>query len=440
MGNQFLNYLLEFAMLFPAAVMALMPCRGHLRFRAGTVYTAAFGCVFALAIIGSFSASSYGMPTNHILVPFSLLLLAPLLFVSTLDRWKTVYCFLNAAMLCSFSTMYATYATAPWEIGNTLNVFTVQSGAACLAIAFAVLALFARTLFVKLPALFANAGLDVLWKWLSLAPIAITAFVFWMTPVSAENVMVGFVLPKSLAIMSLIPLFAWLLHQIAWLTASRTKESVRLEQENMLLKLEGKRQDELLAYIGDAQVMRHDFRHHMVVIDELLNAGKVDEARSYADAFIESSTEKRANLYCKNGAVDAIAAHYDSLAIAKGIETTWFLDAQRNLPVNETVFCSVLANLVENAINAAEKCDEGDRWMKVKASALPESVITIAVQNSFAEPVKLNADGIPTTDRVGHGIGSASVAAISNKYDGSFKVTSENGAFTASVLLYPPPA
>lgn len=438
MGNQFLNYLLEFSMLFPAAAMALMPCRGHFRFRAGTVYVTAFGCALAFAVIGSLSASSSEMPTNYILVPLSLLLLAPLLFVSTLDRWKTVYCFLNAAMLCSFSTMYATYATAPWEIGNAYNVFTVQSGAACLAIAFVVCALFARTLLVKLPALFANSSLDNLWKWVSLAPIAMTAFVFWMTPVSAENVTVGFVLPKGLAIMSLIPLLSWFLHHIAWLTASRTEESVRLEHENELLKLEGKRQGELLAYIDDAQAMRHDFRHHMVVIDELLGAGKADEARSYADSFIESSAEKHANPYCKNGALDAIAAYYDSLALAKGVESAWFLDVQRNLPVKETDFCSVLGNLVENAINAAEKCDEGDRWLKVKASALPDSVVTIIVQNSFAEPLRLGADGIPTTSRVGHGIGSASVAAISNKYDGSFNVAADDNVFTASVLLYPP--
>ncbi|MBQ9000590.1 MAG: sensor histidine kinase [Eggerthellaceae bacterium] len=438
MGNQFLNYLLEFAMMFPAAAMALMPCRGHLRFRARTVHAAAFGCVLALTVLGSLSASYSGVPTNYILVPFSLLLLAPLLLVSALDRWKTVYCFLNAAMLCAFSTMYATYATAPWEVDNTLNVFTVQSGAACLAIALVACALFARTLLVKLPALFANAGLDALWKWLSLAPIAITAFVFWMTPVSAENVMVGYVLPKGLAITSLIPLFVWFLHHIAWLTASRTEETVRLEHENELLKLEGKRQSELIAYIDDAQTMRHDFRHHMAVIGELLSAGKADEARAYSDVFIESSTEKHTSFYCENGAVDAIAAHYDSLATAIDIESSWCLDIQRNLPVKETDFCSVLGNLVENAINAAGKCDEGSRWLKVKASALPDGVVTITVQNSFAEPVKLSADGIPTTQRADHGIGSISVAAISNKYDGSFKVSSENGTFTASVLLYPP--
>ena len=427
-------------MLFPAAIMALMPCRGHFRFRTSIVVSAACGCVLALAVIGSLSASSFGVPANYILVPFSLLLLAPLLFVSTLERWKTIYCFLNAAMLCSFSTMYASYATAPWEIGNSSNVFTVQSGAVCLAITFAVCALFSRTLLVKLPALFANTALDALWKWVSLAPIAMIAFVLWMIPVSAENVMVGFVLPKGLAITSLIPLFAWFLHHVAWLIASRTEESVRLGHENKLLKLEGKRQSELLAYIDDAQAMRHDFRHHMVVIDELLNVGKAEEARSYAGSFIESSTEKHANLYCKNSAVDAIAAHYDSLATAKGIESIWFLDVQKDLPVKETDFCSVLGNLVENAINAAEKCDEGDRWLKIKASALPKSVITIAVQNSFAEPVKLGADGIPVANQADHGIGSASVAAISNKYDGSFNVSAENDTFTASVLLYPPQA
>lgn len=426
-------------MLFPAAVMALMPLRGHFRFRKGVVYLAAFGSVAALCVIGSLSASSFGGPTNVILVPFSLLLLAPLLLVSTLDRWKTVYCFINAALLCSFSAMYATYATAPWEIGNTAQVFTVRSAAACLAIAFVVCALFARTLLVKLPALFENAGLNILWKWLSLALVAVTAFVFWMTPMNAENVMVGLVLPKGMAINSLIPLFVWFLHHIAWLTSSKTQERVRLEHENELLRLEHKRQDELVAHIDEARAIRHNFRHHIAVIDELLNAGKADEAQAYANDLVASSTKKRAELYCENDAVDAIAAHYDSLATTGGVETSWFLEIPQDLPVDETDFCCVLGNLLENAINAAEKCREDNRWIKVKASALPHGVVTVVVQNSFAEEVRLGADGIPVTEREGHGIGSISVAAIVGKYDGSFKVSTGDDTFSAIVLLYPQP-
>ena len=72
-GSLFVNYLLEFAMLLPAAVMALLPLRKHLRFRPVIVYVAAFDSVAAIAVIGSIASSTFNIPTNYVLAPCALL-------------------------------------------------------------------------------------------------------------------------------------------------------------------------------------------------------------------------------------------------------------------------------------------------------------------------------------------------------------------------------
>ena len=430
------SYLLEFAMLIPAAIIALMPTRKHLRYRAGISCAITFGCVVIFGVLGAFVTSSLALPTNAVLLPESLLLLVLFCNVSTLQLAKRIYCFLNAWMLCSFATMYTYYVVAPWEISNINPVFTVYSAGMNLLVGFLICAIFARTLLVKLPALFENESIDSLWKWVLLAPLAMTALILWITPVSAANIMVGFLRPKGLATMAIIPLSIWFLYHVAWLVSSRSSDHERLRRENELLKLERKRQEELMTYIEDTRAMRHDFRHHMVVISELTHAGQASEVASYADQFIETSAELHGNAYCDNSAVDALAAHYDAIAKAKGIDTAWTLDLPGELPVKEIDFCSALGNLVENAINAAAMCDKGARTLSVKGSTFSGNIITLIVENSFTGDLKVSENGLPQTDRAGHGIGLSSVSAVARKYGGSLTTTHEDATFSASMLLY----
>ena len=422
-------------MLFPAAIMTFVPLRSHFRFRPGIVCLIVFGYAAVLAVLGAVVASSFELATRHIL-PGCLFALAPLLLVCVGNPMKSVCCFLNAIMLCTFSTTYGTFIVAPWEVGNMEPVFLVQSGLACVLIACIVGLIFARTLIVKLPALFANESLDNLWKWIAIVLAAAIAFIIWVTPESPANVMIALLRPKSLAVLLLILVSPWLLYHFAWIGSSRIADTERLKRESDLLKMEEKRNEELLSYIDDARATRHDFRHHMAVLSELAHAGRADEVAAYADQFIEASREVQTRLFCENGAVDAIAAHYDAIAQSKNVTIAWVLNLPHDMPIKEVDFCSVLGNLVENAIAAAEKCDDDARNVAVKAEMFSENVIVLDVENNFAETLQVGEDGLPKASREGHGIGIASISAIARKYGGSLNMSTDKSTLHATVLLY----
>lgn len=431
------RYLLECLTLLPVAVLMLMPTARSLRVSVRAAYGTALAVATLLAVVSAGIATVYAISASVVWMPCTLVLLAPVWRASSLDPPKKVYCYANAVMLISFASMYVMYVTAPWEVGNANQVLTLQSAAAILLLSCVLCVVFSRTLIVKLSALFEYESLDAIWNWVSLVTLIMAGLLLWLTPVDASNVMMGYVRPKSVVIMLLIPLAIWLFYHVAWVTASRLSEGEELKRENDLLKIEERRHLELLSYIDEARAMRHDFRHHMMIVAELANAGKVDEVATYASRYVDATAAGHARLYCENSTIDAIAAHFDSIADEKNVSIAWMFDIPHDLPIDEIDFCSILSNLVENALTAASACDEGSRWVRVKAGSFPGGTTTLVVENGFMGTIKMGKNGLPQSDRANHGIGLSSVAAIAHKHNGSLSIATEGSLFTVTVVLYP---
>lgn len=95
----------------------------------------------------------------------------------------------------------------------------------------------------------------------------------------------------------------------------------------------------------------------------------------------------------------------------------------------------VMSNLIENAINACVKIpDYSDRYIKVKARST-ENNLVLEIVNSCIAKAETDKNGMPVTDREGHGIGVISVETFVNKYNGMLDFTAEEDRFTARVLV-----
>ena len=96
---------------------------------------------------------------------------------------------------------------------------------------------------------------------------------------------------------------------------------------------------------------------------------------------------------------------------------------------------SCRSNLIENAINACVKIpDCSDRYIKVKARSTENNLVLETV-NSCTARAETDKNGMPVTDREGHGIGIISVETFVNKYNGMLDFIAEDDRFTARVLV-----
>ena len=215
------------------------------------------------------------------------------------------------------------------------------------------------------------------------------------------------------------------------------KKRYSTELENSVLTMELKQSDAELAVLQksleDTATYRHDMRHHFMILAEYIKNNETEKALDYinsAQKEIDMLTPKR---YCKNNSTNLILSYYGSLAQKSGIR----FDANVNIPevltLSDTELCTLLSNGIENAINAASRCEKGNRWVEIDFSTHKASML-ISIKNSYIGEVEIK-DGLPVSDRPFHGLGVKSISSIATRHNGMFSFDAADGVFTMRVIL-----
>ena len=432
----FFAHMLEFAMAVPAAVIAFVPAYRWLRLDSKRVLVLAAACVALVTVLGGLVCALADCPSKYILLICALVLFVPYSRAVDLSVPKQAFCFANALMLCAFSNLSGIIVSSSWEGGNSSTALLPQTGFTALGFAAAFILLFWRTLAVKLPVLLSYRVLDRVWRWLVLAPVALTVFAYWMVPINPSLVLAGRTQPIFMALVAFVMLAIWLFYHVMWWASAHIAGEAELRQEIILLRAEEKRYRELALYMGRTRELRHDFRHHLLVMRGLANDGMGDELSEYLDQLVESESEGRVERLCANAAVDAVAAYYNTLAHAAGASIAWRLELPAELPIAEADVCAVLGNLVENALNAVRDLPEEKRRIDIMASEASEAALGVTVSNPYKGVVNFGADGLPVAKSPDHGIGLSSVVTTAQKYGGGVDVRASDGEFRVGVVFY----
>ena len=433
----FLRHLPEFAVLIPAAVFALVPVRRHLRYNVLRTFIIALGISAVLIGTGSLLCTFFQLETNLLLLPIAALLFVIYCFSVDLSLSKKLLCLLNSMMMCSFSGMYIFFLMAPTEIGNNSTTFNYPSSFATLALAGILGLIHSRALAVWLPVLLDEDYYRPLWKYLLLVPLGFTIYFYWIIPTNAEAIMVGRARIVILVQHAFLPLLAALLYRMMWWMTMRLYENKATEEENTLLRMENRHYKELQSYVQETRAIRHDYRQHLRVMQQLNSEGKTEELSEYISQ-LDLKTSPRQITFCQNTSISAIASYYNETARSKQVKIAWELDLPAELPMSESDYCAIFGNLLENALTAVSSLPEEKRRIHVISALLTDSMIGISVDNPYEGKIRFGTNGLPLSSKKGkgHGIGLLSVSNIVQRQHGTMNVKAANGIFTVDILLY----
>lgn len=254
---------------------------------------------------------------------------------------------------------------------------------------------------------------------------------YWKNPVQAGTEDVLFIILWSVVTYVFFFITLQMLIQ-AYQNATAREENKRIESQ---LRMQKEHYEKLIENIENTAKLRHDWRHHLLTIDGLLDGGDQKILREYLRNLIPEYTSGGERPLCENHTVDIILRHHVANAKASGIRIAVEAQVPNKIAVSETDLCIIFGNLVENALEACKNQPEGQNKFIIIKAELRGKQLIISIQNSCQSSV-LVKDGIYySTKHKGPGVGLASVKSVVEKYKGLININYDHCHFGVNILL-----
>ena len=178
---------------------------------------------------------------------------------------------------------------------------------------------------------------------------------------------------------------------------------------------------------------RHDLRHRLQAVAELIARGNREEALAFLDAATKRLDAQKEVRWCHPPVLDAVFSSYFDQANNEGIHVTAKISLPDTLTVDEGALAIVVANALENAIHANLKLPQKQREICCKMVGSPG--IMLEISNPCNEDVTFDAEGLPVAHREGHGLGVQSISAFCQKNKAVYQFDLDDGWFRLRLVL-----
>ena len=180
-------------------------------------------------------------------------------------------------------------------------------------------------------------------------------------------------------------------------------------------------------------ILRHDTRHHMAVLRTLIQQGDCEKALEYLNEVSQTYDDTVIKAYCKNEMVNSVLSTYNTRFEEQKIHWEAQVAIGEKISCSEMMFCAILSNVLENAMHAVQKLPEEKRRIELSLSEKAGHLL-LMVKNPVQTP-PVFTDGIPVTERSGHGLGSRSIVYYVESLHGQYQFRMEEGDFAVRIIL-----
>lgn len=213
--------------------------------------------------------------------------------------------------------------------------------------------------------------------------------------------------------------------------SNRAAEEFKLKEQQ--LKYDIQYAETVRTQYQEIRRIRHDIKQQLATVSGLQFEGKYNDAQRYISEITNRIEQIEMFIDVGNDYINAILNSKLSIAKSKGIEVLCNFSGEIDC-INEYDLCSLMGNVLDNAIEAAENVDGA----VIEVSLFSDKhKLILTVSNTISQSVlNGNAELKTTKDETElHGFGVKSIKAIAKKYDGIVDFYEEGLTFFCRVVL-----
>lgn len=187
---------------------------------------------------------------------------------------------------------------------------------------------------------------------------------------------------------------------------------------------------------ADNAKLYHDLHNHIETIYQCLTQGDIPEAVRYCEDLRTPVREISQTVWTGDKALDYLISSKMAMAEQAHIKTKVNIEYPRNTNIRSVDLTTILGNLLDNALEAAQTAPEGLRFLNLTVRRI-NAMLIIKVQNGYGHaPMQENGRLLTSKmDKAFRGWGLKSVQTAADRYDGTISTDYKDGVFQSVVTL-----
>ena len=209
--------------------------------------------------------------------------------------------------------------------------------------------------------------------------------------------------------------------------AERKEQILRITLEQQSREVETIRRSE-----GEIRLLRHDLQLFLNSLSSCIENADKETARKLISGFSARAEASSIKRYCQNDTLNYVLSDYAAQCREKGILFQPVVTLTEP-PSDEILFSSILANALDNALNAQQELPSNQKVIHLLLKTSNGKTL-LCIKNHYKQPPVFQ-DDIPVTNRKGHGYGVQSIRYATEKLGGNCRFSLEEDWFVLQVII-----
>lgn len=202
----------------------------------------------------------------------------------------------------------------------------------------------------------------------------------------------------------------------------------QVDAQNAMLE---RNYEQLRDFYSTNAKLYHDMNHHLNAMYYMLQRGEQEQAKEYIESIKEPIDTFAVKLRTGIDVLDVIL--YEAERKAQGKNVLFQMEASKlpqDIMAEKKDLCALLANLLDNALEAAQK------EVKVLVKMMHRQLLVQVQNDCLAETVRVGGRFVTTKkDKQFHGFGTQNIEYVAQKYGGSVEYKIQDCTFCVDVVI-----